>query len=57
MVERLEIVVRFLAILELYKQGLIELTQASNFASIEIEWLGPERADLGDLAPMDVYEG
>jgi segregation and condensation protein A len=57
LVDRLDVVVRFLAILELFKQGLIDLAQASNFATIEIRWLGPEHAELDDLAPMDAYDG
>ena len=59
-VERLEIVVRFLAVLELYKQGLIELDQATSFGDIEIFWIGVEGmgADsLADLAAVDAYEG
>jgi segregation and condensation protein A len=59
-VERLEIVVRFLAVLELYKQGLIELDQAESFGDIEIFWTGVEGmgADaLADLAAVDAYEG
>ena len=42
-VERLEVVVRFLAVLELFKQGLVELEQAPNFGDIEIIWLGDDR--------------
>lgn len=57
LVERLEVVVRFLAILELFKQGLVDLEQQATFGSIEIIWLGRDGADLDDLAPIDVYEG
>jgi segregation and condensation protein A len=63
LVERLEVVVRFLAVLELYKQGLIDLDQAASFGDIEICWLGPDGAsalDAGpaaDLAAIDAYEG
>ena len=61
LVERLEVVVRFLAVLELYKQGLIDLDQAAAFGDIEIRWLGRHgAADLGDeadLAAVDAYEG
>jgi segregation and condensation protein A len=38
--ERLEIIVRFLALLELYKQGLVDLEQASSFAELQVSWLG-----------------
>jgi len=61
LVERLEVVVRFLAVLELYKQGLVDLDQAAAFGDIEIRWLGRQGAsDLGDgadLAAVDAYEG
>ena len=40
-VERLEVVVRFLAVLELFKAGLVEVDQQGNFGSIRIEWTGP----------------
>ncbi len=40
LVERLEVVVRFLALLELYKQGLIELDQAERFGEIGVVWTG-----------------
>jgi segregation and condensation protein A len=57
LVERLEVVVRFLAILEMFKQGLVDLDQPSTFGAIEIIWLGAEGAELEDLAPIDVYDG
>jgi segregation and condensation protein A len=56
-VDKLEIVVRFLAVLELFKQGLIDITQISNFGSITIEWTGGDSADAADLALVDMYEG
>lgn len=44
---RLEIVVRFLACLELYKQGLVDLEQASTFGELLVRPLAPgERADV-----------
>jgi len=63
LVERLEVVVRFLAVLELFKQGLIDLDQAGSFGEIQISWIGREGAsglDGGfgaDLAAVDAYEG
>ena len=62
LVERLEVVVRFLAVLELYKQGLIDLDQATTFGDIEIRWLGRDAASVmdeigADLAVVDAYEG
>ncbi len=61
LVERLEVVVRFLAILELFKGGLVDLTQAHRFGDIEIVWLGFENADDGldprALGAVDAYDG
>ena len=56
-VERLEIVVRFLAVLELYKQGLIDVDQASNFGDIGIRWTGGDDDAAMALAGVDSYEG
>jgi segregation and condensation protein A len=36
--ERIEVVVRFLAILELYREGKVELAQAETFGDIEVAW-------------------
>jgi segregation and condensation protein A len=38
--ERLEIIVRFLAVLELCKQGRLEIEQAGNFTDLHLRWLG-----------------
>jgi segregation and condensation protein A len=38
--ERIEIVVRFLALLELYREGKVELSQADVFGDIEVRWQG-----------------
>ena len=47
--------VRFLAVLELFKQGLIEIDQVDLFGDIHVSWLpGADRAEI-DL--IDVYEG
>ncbi len=54
LVDRIEIVVRFLAILELYKQDLVELDQLTTFGDITIRWIGDDRAH--DLR-FDDYEG
>jgi segregation and condensation protein A len=50
LVERLEVVVRFLALLELYKQGLIDLDQPAAFGEIQILWLGDGHERAADLA-------
>jgi segregation and condensation protein A len=60
LVERLEVVVRFLAVLELFKQGLIDIEQAGSFGDIQILWIGAEGMDderRADLAAIDAYEG
>jgi segregation and condensation protein A len=63
LVERLEVVVRFLAVLELYKQGLVDLEQTTSFGALSIVWIGgdPEAIEDGgwmrSLATVDVYEG
>ena len=56
-VERLEIVVRFLAVLELFKQGLIDIDQATNFGDIAIRWTGGDGDAAMALAGVDSYEG
>jgi segregation and condensation protein A len=56
-VERLEVVVRFLAVLELFKQGLVDLRQPTTFGEIEIVWLGTAQHDHADLDAIDVYDG
>jgi segregation and condensation protein A len=38
--ERIQIVVRFLALLELYRQGTVDLTQAETFGEIDVRWEG-----------------
>lgn len=38
--ERIDVVVRFLALLELHAQGRIALTQAATFGEIEVRWEG-----------------
>ncbi len=57
LVERLEVVVRFLAVLELFKQGFVDLDQPRSFGDIEIVWLGRDRSELEELATLDAYDG
>lgn len=57
LVERLEIIVRFLAVLELYKQGQVEIDQLETFGELEIRWMGGDQViDLREQ-PVEVYEG
>jgi segregation and condensation protein A len=64
LVERLAVVVRFLAVLELFKQGLIDLDQPRTFGDIEIVWLGDDGAgavggvsSAEALEAVDAYDG
>ena len=51
--ERIQVIVRFLAVLELYKEGLVELRQGTTFGELRVRWLGDE----GDrLVPEAVGE-
>lgn len=51
--ERMDVIVRFLALLELYKQGAVDLDQAVTFGELEIVWVG---ASSGDVV-VEEYEG
>jgi segregation and condensation protein A len=44
---RLDVIVRFLAVLELYKQGWVEVDQAGTFGELTVTWTGQ-----GDDAPV-----
>jgi segregation and condensation protein A len=57
LVERLEVVVHFLAILELFKQGLVDLQQPRTFGDIEVLWLGGDRVGAEALELVDAYDG
>jgi segregation and condensation protein A len=54
-VEPGELIVRFLAILELYKQGWVELDQAQSFGDLHVAWCpeGPEPMDSSAEAAFD----
>ncbi|MDQ6909555.1 MAG: segregation/condensation protein A [Actinomycetota bacterium] len=43
---RIDVVVHFLALLELYKNGLVDLGQGANFGELEITWI-PDSAEVG----------
>ncbi len=57
LVERVEVVVRFLAVLELFKQGFIEIDQTTAFGDLRIEWIGGEIEAQAVMAGVDLYEG
>jgi segregation and condensation protein A len=53
--QRLEVIVRFLAVLELYKQGMVDLLQFSNFGELLVRRLhdGESVLDLASLGDWD----
>jgi segregation and condensation protein A len=51
----LEVVARFLALLELYREGLVEFEQPVSLDELTVRWIGGEDAG-GDL-DIDDYEG
>lgn len=55
--ERVEIVVRFLAVLELFKQGYLEIDQIECFGDLTVEWVGSEADRAMALSGADLYEG
>jgi segregation and condensation protein A len=56
LVDRLEVIVRFLAVLELFKQGFVEIDQTERFGDIHIVWTGNADADVSSVL-IDAYEG
>ncbi|WP_420637886.1 segregation and condensation protein A [Candidatus Poriferisocius sp.] len=52
----IEVVVYFLAVLELYKRGLVEVAQATTFGRIAITWSGAPD-ELEPLVGVDAYDG
>jgi segregation and condensation protein A len=54
---RLEVIVRFLAVLELYKEGLIDLDQGCNFGELTITWLGEEQGTPLSSLSIEEYAG
>ncbi|MEL6984086.1 MAG: segregation/condensation protein A, partial [Actinomycetota bacterium] len=55
--ERLEVVVRFLAVLELFKQGMVELEQFTSFGDLTVLWVGDEDDRELAVSGADLYEG
>ena len=56
-VERLEVIVRFLALLELFKQGLVDLEQGEKFGDVQIVWTGGDDRVSVSALTIDDYEG
>ncbi|HEX9683739.1 MAG TPA: ScpA family protein [Acidimicrobiales bacterium] len=58
LVDRIEVVVRFLALLELYKQDYVDLRQASSFGELVVVWTGgAEVPPAADLVGAEAYDG
>lgn len=57
LVDKVEIVVRFLAVLELFKQGMVELDQIENFGDLTVEWVGSDADRDLAVSGVDLYEG
>ena len=56
--DRLQVIVRFLAVLELYKQGLVEVDQSTTFGELGITWLGAVDGQRpASLVSADVSDG
>jgi segregation and condensation protein A len=55
MASRLHIIVRFLALLELYKRGAIDLEQGDAFGDLHIVWLGTDGASVTE--GIEEYSG
>jgi segregation and condensation protein A len=53
--EKLEIIVRFLAILELFKQGVVDLEQIEQFGSIVVRPLAPGERVALDLTSLEEW--
>jgi segregation and condensation protein A len=55
--DRIEVVVRFLAILELYKQARVTLEQSDRFGDIEVQWTAGDDTGFEAVLNIDDYEG
>lgn len=54
--ERLEVIVYFLALLELYKRGAVDLQQGGRLAELHVSWLGLDNAEA-DRAEVQELDG
>ena len=52
---KLEVIVRFLAVLELYKQGLVDIEQVENFGELVVGPLAPGERVALDLSSLDEW--
>ena len=54
--DRIEVIVRFLAVLELFKQGYVQLDQPQRFGDIEVTWCSAEDVSVESIL-IDAYDG
>ena len=54
---RIEVIVHFLALLELCKLGKVSLGQAERFGELRVEWVGEEHPMVDALVGADDYDG
>ncbi len=54
--DRIEVIVRFLALLELFKQGAVDLDQPERFGDIEVIWAPGDGVDTDSIL-IDAYDG
>jgi segregation and condensation protein A len=57
LVERLDVIVRFLGVLELFKQGMVEIDQPDRLRDLEIIWIGGDEPVSVGSGSIDDYEG
>lgn len=55
--DRIEVIVNFLAILELFKQGLVDLDQSHTFGDIQVIWCAGSSVGEEALELVDTYDG
>jgi segregation and condensation protein A len=56
--DRIEVIVHFLAVLELFKQGVVELEQTERFGDIVVVWTGGDDGHRPvSVGAVDDYEG
>lgn len=54
--DRIEVIIRFLAVLELFKQGCVDIDQPERFGDMDIIWCAPDDA-TPDSILVDAYDG
>jgi len=57
LIARMDVIVHFLALLELCKQGRVTLGQGTTFGDLEVAWIADSRPLAGVLVGVDDYDG